>query len=87
MRTSSFSPKTVASRPFLEITCTDCGHGVVWTRTEIDYFGIAPETTIENLGSHLFCSRCRQEGGRGLNLEITPRWTYPDQHWRRRCAG
>lgn len=75
--------QTVVSQPFLEITCTDCGHGAVWSRTEIDYYEIEPSTTIEALGSHLFCSRCRQQGGRGFNIEITPRWNFPVLHGRR----
>lgn len=78
--------KTVSCQPFLQISCTDCGHSKVWSEEDLAYHGIAPETAIDELGKHLFCSRCRAQGGLGYNLEIIPRWSRPVEPWLRRAG-
>jgi ribosomal protein S27E len=78
--------KTVSQQPFLEITCSDCGHQTIFGQDDLEYFGIAPSTTIATLGNKLFCSRCRLQGGRGYNVDIIPRHSYPNLSWRRRAG-
>ncbi|MGY4224400.1 hypothetical protein ACVMIH_001761 [Bradyrhizobium sp. USDA 4503] len=49
------------------------------------YYRIDPTTPIETLGKHLFCSRCRAQGGWGYNIEIALRRHRPEP-WLRRAG-
>ena len=62
--------RTIGSLSGVEIRCGDCGRTKLWSREHIASRALPGDATLEDLGRSLMCSECRDQGGRGYNVEL-----------------
>ena len=63
-------PRLLGAIDNIEIRCSDCGRTKRWTREHVASRSLPANATLDDLGKKLVCSACREQGGRGFNVEI-----------------
>ena len=78
---------TLAQAVSISIECADCGRAR-WRRPS-DFYRhgtIGPATSIEELGSRLFCTECQDAGDHGKNIVIQAAFAYEADRIRAEAA-